>query len=225
MALGILLGTVYPAQAGLITVTVDIGSEASITFFNPTDNRNVTVSRRDVNRDGKITFGLGTLEREKKIDTVYVCKESDGEKTYGELKLDANGNTLASLEPFNFPSFTGQTTLVASIDMAAFLAGGNPFTIGQVLTVNDGIGESSTIIFKDGSSLPDNPDWSRALVASLPNFTGSVTVFSFDHAAATPEQSSTLILLGMGVLGLVMARWFEQRHKGVSYGRFHEGKT
>ena len=114
VALGILLGTVYPAQAGLITVTVDIGSEASITFFNPTDNRNVTVSRRDVNRDGKITFGLGTLEREKKIDTVYVCKESDGEKTYGELKLDANGNTLASLEPFNFPSFTGQTTLVAS---------------------------------------------------------------------------------------------------------------
>jgi len=203
-AIGLLAGAALPARAGTLLINADPNSKVLV--YGDTDGdgtRNFIISQNTDNR-GKLAVDLGSLEFEKKIGTVWICKAIGSERTYRDLKLDGEGNSLGSLEPFQFPSFVANIPIVVSIDMVAFLQAGNPFVVGQVLDVVDGaINGSPAIIVKDGSSLPDVPDFSRDLVASLPNFTGTVTVDSFD-AAAVPEPSSfgtagTAVLAALGL--------------------------
>ncbi len=203
-ALGLLAGTALPARAGTLIINADPNSKVLV--YGDTDGdgtRNFLISQNTDNR-GKLVVELGSLDREKMIGTVWICKAIGSERTYRELKLDAEANSLGSLEPFQFPSFVASIPIVVSIDMVAFLQAGNPFVVGQVLDVfNGAVAGSPAIIVKDASSLPDDPDFSRDLVASLPNFTGTVTVDSFD-AAAVPEPSSfetagTVLLAALGL--------------------------
>ena len=208
VALGVLAGTAYPAQAGLVTIKADPGSFVFISW-SKTNGEFITYDfdvKEDKNNDGVVEFGLGSLEEEKKIGSVMVIKKGDGEYVDYELKLNANGESLGSLEPFDFPTFKAPTPMLASIDMVAFKATGNLFNVGQSFTVTDGIiAESSAITFKDGSSLVGFPEFSQNLVASLPNYTGSVNVYSLDNVAPVPLPA-TFWLFGSGLIAFIGAR-------------------
>ena len=163
-------------------------------------------AKEDTNKDGKVEILLGSPEAEKKINSIWVLKYSDKKQIFYEIKLDATGKTLASLEPFHFPTFTSPISLVASIDIATLLAAGDILDFNQGFTVNDGIlAESSAITFKDGSSLVGAPQFSRDLVASLPNYTGPVNFYSLDEIRPVPEPTS-FWLVSVALLCLVVTR-------------------
>jgi len=185
------------ASPGILKVTCDPGTEVKYKFDNngdgKIDDKDDTTSKFDENNDGKVEFGLGSLDEEKKIGIVRVIKISDGGTVDGEGKLNENGNTLASLEPFEFPSFSASIVLVTVLDAVAFLQTTNPFTVDQLLNVMNGtIAESSAVIFKDGSSIPDLANFSSDLIASLPNYTGEAKVTSFDSVEPVPEPATWL---------------------------------
>ena len=210
VALGLQIGVPHSAYAGKVTLDVSPGTTASIAWGQFAEQGGDGASRTgtDPGNTGKITIVVadGSLAEEKKLGTVWVTKKINGEPQHYEIKLDASGNTLASLEPFDIPSFVAVTSLFVSINMVDLLSNSNPFTIGQSVSVTNGIiAESSAIVFKDASSLLTNVLFSRDLVDSLPNFTGTASVFSFDRAAPVPEPS-TLPLVGLSVLAILGCR-------------------
>lgn len=207
VALGILVGAAHPAKAGLITITTDPGTRPEIGWDTNGDGKmDMFATKDDTNKDGKVEISLGSLEEEKKIRTIWALKWGDGKQIFYELKLDDSGKTLASLEPFIFPTFTASTPLVASLDIVALLSAGNLFNIGQSFSVTNGIfAESSAITFKDGSSLVGVTDFSRDIVASLPNYTGLVNIYSSDRVSPVPLPN-TFSLLMIGLICLFGAR-------------------
>jgi len=211
VAIGILMGSAYPANAGLIIIPTDPGTKPEIGWDTNGDKKaDKFIGKEDINKDGKVEIGLGSLEAEKKIGSVWVLKYGDGKQIYYELKLDDSGKTLASLEPFVFPTFTSATPLVASIDIVALLATDNPFTVGQSFTVTNGVfADSLAVIFKDGSSLVDFPEFSRDLVTSLPDYTGLVNVYSTDKVVPVPLPD-TFWLLSTGLICLFGVRRFSR---------------
>lgn len=208
VALGILAGTAYPVQAGLVTIKADPGSIVFISWYKTNGDKMIFDFdvKEDINNDGVVEFGFGSLEEEKKINQVMVNKSSDGNRTNYEIKLNANGESMGSLEPFNFPTFKASTSLLASIDMVAFKAAGNSFNVGQNITVNNGmISESSAITFKDSSSFIGFTEFTQDLVASLPNYTGSVNVYSLDNVSPVPLPA-TFWLMSTGLICLFSVR-------------------
>ncbi len=104
-----------------------------------------------------------------------------------------------------YPAFSAPTTVVAVVDVAGYNSGPNPLTLGEMLTVTDGtIPETTTVTFKDGSSLSPDPTTilTTSIIDSLPSYTGTVTVDSFDTFTAVPEPSG-LLLLGVGIASVL----------------------
>lgn len=207
VVLAVLIGIAYPSQAGLIVITTDPGTKPEIGWDTNGDKKmDKFDAKKDTDRDGKIEIVLGSPEDEKKINSIWVLKYGDGKQIFYEIKLDDTGITLASLEPFHFPTFTAPISLIASIDITAFLATGDMLDFNQGFTVNDGVlAESSTITFKDGSSLVGSPQFSRDLVASLPNYTGPVNFYSLDKVLPAPEPAS-FWLVSVALLCLFVTR-------------------
>ncbi len=188
LSIPLLVGTLSrTAHAGFLKVTdAEPGTTATIQVF--TDDVPSTMTGI-ITKDGNFTFGLGSLAEEEKIKEVRVTKTPKGQQfpQTGGVTITPGKTTLASLEPFSFPGFAADVSLVASIDIIAFLSHANPFTLGQSLDVTNGtIPQTASIVFAENS----NP------------FTGTVTVSSFD-GFSVPEPGS-LTLLGIGTLGLIV---------------------
>jgi hypothetical protein len=184
------------AHAGFLKVTeAEPGSMATIEIF--TDDVPSTLTGI-VTKEGTFTFGLGSLAEEEKIKEVKVTKTPKGQHLpqTGSIIITPGKTTLASLEPFSFPGFTANVSLVANMDIIAFLSHPDPFTLGEALNVTDGtIPQTASIMFTENSS----------------PFTGTVTVSSFDNFSV-PEPGS-LALLGIGTLGLMVFGW---RHRQLA---------
>ena len=201
-------GASNTACAGALKIVVDKGTTARVSYFAPSGVVNV-IKRDgagiggDGAEDGVVNINLGTEDVEKKIGTITIIKILDGDAAESFIKVDTSDfETLASLEPFDFPSFAKAGVLV-SIDIADYLSVASPFSLGQLLNVTDGIvAESSALIFKDISSLPNDTELSLAVVTALPNFTGTVRVASFDRAVPINEPAM-LALLCIGAFGML----------------------
>lgn len=205
ITLGLLTAS-HSAQAGIVKIKVDTGKNGGVAFDSNGDGKRDKVIDKPDGADGKedgiVTIDLGTKEEEKKIGTIWVIKTLGGKRVSSEVELDKDGNTLASLEPFDTPSFFSQSTdLVARIDMVTYLAEGHTFTPGQSFNIVNGVlAGTSAISFKEGSSLDESPEYSRNLIDSLPNYNGMVTVYSLDNVAPPVPEPAALLLLGAGSL-------------------------
>jgi hypothetical protein len=205
-----------PLYAGQVTVNnVNPGSNVTFKYTDPNDpTKTITkmVPGLPLNSKTAVTvqLGLGSLADEDKIKTIFITKTPFGgfpEDPY-EVKLAANGMTIASLEPFDIPTFTDVgVPLVAVVDITALLTQGPLFTTGQAISVTNGMtSATSAIVFRDGSTLGPDPDLTDALIGSLPLFNGSAVVYGFDNVAA-PEPSYAFLLVALGVLtGLGVVR-------------------
>lgn len=201
-------GLLLQAHAGLLTVKVDAGTSATVGQDTDGDKKADLIigPQKDENGDGEISFALGTLEEEAKIKKVIIKKESDKRTIIYEVALDADGNTMASLEPFSIPFFSSDLPVFAYIDMVAYLSM-NPLVQGDSFAVlNGGIAGLSAFLFKDASSLGDISvgDFDESLINSLADYSGDITVSGFDTAVYLPESSVLMLSIsGLLLLGLM----------------------
>lgn len=210
LLLALLLELPAAAGPGLVKVSCDKGTEVRIQVSDENGKTIFSDKKTDTGNDGTVEFGLeDKIERQAK--TVYVCKQSDGKTIWYTLKFKPFEVNLASLEPFEFPTFTTalDATLLTSVSIKQLLDQGVPFSQGQALQVTDGsILPTETLLFKNASGLTENDilQLTDATFANLPNFNGPVTVAAFD-SVAVPEPSAFAWLMGLGMsLGLCFRR-------------------
>jgi hypothetical protein len=213
------LSTAQIGLAGLITISVDDGTSVGFAVVY-SDGSTYSVGGTDGSderrpeENGVITLPKeGEIPNQDKVVAAAVTKVRFGKKITLDVDMTPP-TTLASLEPFGVPTFVAAVTdtpLLTIIDLTAFLSEGNPFTAGQTVAVSNGsIAETSTIVFRDASSLPSDPvaaslaSLDPAVRASLPDFTGTVIVAEADQFAAVPETS----IADMVGLALLCFMWY-----------------
>ena len=213
LAASILLVASSDILAGLVKVSCDPGTHVYLSVKRQDGTVDPAKFQQDVNNDGIVEFGVKNQDTVKDLG---ICKDSDGRRIWYVININVGGTTLASLEPFDVPSFGAvgaSGVLFAQFDIENFLNEGTSFTLGQLVSVTAGaIAETSTITFKDGTGLPDEPDFSVVDVDALPDFSGTVDVLPGDtFALPVPTLSEwgliamVAVLLGAGVF-LVIRR-------------------
>lgn len=177
-----------PGTAFNFTATYSDGSAPFIFFLFPTD--------------GVVKF---VIPNQENVSGLSMRKTNpNGRESRAEIHLSA----LPSLEPFEVPNFSAldpTIILTYDIDLNAFLAAGNPFTVGQTFSIVNGMSSlTDAIIFRD----------------QLGNlFSGSATVEPFDRFDAVPEPT-TMLLLGTGLAGVAI-----KTCKRLKVGRVGKGRN
>ena len=201
------------AWGGAISGKADPGSKVSVTAYDK--NGNVVTPPNSPNEQtatmtaspttGAFNYGFGDAATEKMINYYIVTRNVGGTPMTSSVKQGAS-LSLNSNEPFDVPVFAAIHPVVATIDMSMLLSTGDPLTSGENLSVTNGsIPESAAIIFRDSSALPTSGTITQAEIDALPVYTGSISVFSFDHVQAVPEPSS-LVLGLIAVTGIVLVK-------------------
>lgn len=205
------------AFAGLVKVSCDPGSRVSLFVRRMNGPSDPQQAQTDTNNDGIVEFAVAN---QNTVKNLFICKATDGRRIWYQVNIVVGGATLVSLEPFKLPTFAavdGAQTLFTRVDAEDFLGEGNPFTVGQLTTaVGGSISETSTVTFRDGTGLPDEPDFSVLDPDTLPDFSGDIEVMPLDcftkAGASIVPTVSEWGLIFMGLLaftaGTVMyGRW------------------
>lgn len=165
------------AQAGLLKVSVDKGTSATVSIEDfPEDlddplKKRTPIVRTDKNNDGIIEF---SLDPQGPIALVMVEKVTDGDKIKFTLRNRPGEVTFASLEPFDLPTFADVAgeELVTDLFAADFLLEPVAFTPGEILPVAGGsISRTDALRFTDTTG---NPFDGEARVAGFDQFLESV---------------------------------------------------
>jgi len=206
LAFGLLLSFSCSSWAGLVKLSVDANSEARVEWTTD-DGETKSDTAKDTNGDKLIEFAIpdqGHIKGGIGTFTLRVKKKSDGRDLNYSLLIPIGGSVLASLEPFDLPTFTSvdpSRTLLAVIDITPFRVEAASFMVGDVLTVtNGGIDESTNILFRDATGVPDDPFLllDQSFVAGLPLFDEPILVGEFDTFRLIPEAGALpLVLIGL----------------------------
>ena len=119
---------------------------------------------------------------------------------------------LDAFAGFELPLFGGTNpalSVLAVVDVPALFASGDPFTLGETLSVVNGSSAlSNAIQFFDATSLGSAIDTNAvtaladpAVLAGLPLLTGTVVV---DFPAAVAPEPRPLLLLPLGVAAIIV---------------------
>ena len=196
----VLLSVLGRSYAGVVHVNADNNSQ-----FQVADSTASTIWDGMTNEAGQGTINLGTPAQEAAIGEVWVRTVINGKAKLRKVKLKTSGTTLASLEPFSFPSFDGPDGVIALIWADTLKDSGVTFTGGQVLSVTAGaISQTPEITFKDGSSLGAGFP-TDAAVAALPDFTGTVTAYAYD-SVVVPEPTALFFVTSGAIVGVIRRR-------------------
>lgn len=183
-------GMVPKAEAGTITVLgVKPGSTVTISFdpgFHITGVGTILSLAGKADKNGTFAIVIGPQSDENnykgKITPTFTTASNDLPQQT-ELSLSSNGPALGELEPFEFPTFSSDVSLVASIDVDTLLSSGETFTLGETLDVLGGLISPTSSVFFTEAGVP---------------FTGTVSVSSLSQLAPVPEPgSASLLILGL----------------------------
>jgi hypothetical protein len=124
---------------------------------------------------------------------------------FGPGGLDA----FAGLELPLFGGTDSALSVLAIIDVPALFAAGNPFTLGETVTVVNGSSAlSNAVQFLDAATLGSVIDATAvtaiadpAVLAGLPPLTGTAVV---DFPAHVVPEPSTLLLLSVAIAGIII---------------------
>ena len=179
-------------SAGTIRVMADPGTTVTIGFSLDGNNKYPT---------GNVPAGktfvdiiVGDQNEEARIKgKIDVWKKKGGEDKYEQVKLTPP-LTLASLEPFDVPTFAADMTpLVLVFDVAA--ATGLTFTVGSSFTVTNGmIAGLPGVLLLDFTGLSAPPGTVVDLTGASA-YTGTASIVALDAVTAVPEPASVLLLL------------------------------
>lgn len=207
------------AGAGTVIVHTDPGTTGGATWVDSSGGTHyvnikdggATELKNGGAKDGIVAIYIGTDAEERIVKKVETSKITNGKRSWTVIDVSQGGETLGSLEPFQFPTFDASTPIIVSIDVKALLSlsGSSTFVTGQSYEITNGtITGLSALTFKNATGVVFNPE-STAFVdtTSLPAYSGSVSVFSLDKVQPLPEpESYATLLAGLGLIGYVARR-------------------
>lgn len=176
------------AFAGQVRIPAKPGTDLRVTvvYFDSSPNREFAFFPNT--GDGFVTI---TVPNQEKVLHIFIDKvNQDGRRD--RAKYVFPNSPLPALEPFRVPEFAALDpgiVLTSDINVNAFLATANPFTVGQTFSVVHGMSTlSDAIIFTDEFGNP---------------FNGIVIVEPFVEFVPVPEPT-TLVLFATGLAGVAI---------------------
>jgi hypothetical protein len=222
------LSMALPAKAGNFFIQVDPGTTVDLNLVQgPPPGKSVPRTVTDGGpgdldpKPGKVWIFVDP-DIQKSLLYVTTHKIIQGKEVYSDPLPATPPVTFTSYEPFDLPSFIKMITgapLVVVSELESLKNSGFVFHEGDVFDVTAGtISGVSGFTFRDGQNLPS--DVGQALsdlqdpsyVATLPLFSGQVTVASIDHVLPVPEPTA-MTMAALGLL-LTLAIRLKARYQG-----------
>jgi hypothetical protein len=229
--LTILLGGIARVRAGHI----DTGGPTASAYVTPFGESNTatygqtfTVTATDTILDN-FTFWMDDYQNPGRVDFAGYVMAWDGMKATGPMlyqsskRTTTNNSGAGGMEQFTFT--TGGIQLNAGQEYVAFLSASNFFD-GVIGTAwwsveGDRYAGGNFVFHNNGNdfALLTSTGWHSALMGPVTSDTAFRASFSTPTTFAAPTvvpEPASVILLGLGVIGLLTYTWMKQRRRVVA---------